>query len=100
VLTSLVRRDSYIALGDSFAASIATRRPGWTDSVARRFRHANPRLDYKNLARAGASSTDVISQQLPRAYALEPDVVTLACGLDELLGGDSVVDLVALTCVS
>jgi hypothetical protein len=82
----------YVALGDSFAAS----RTGWPESVARSLGQISPCLEYKNLARAGASSADVITHQLPAANALGPDVVTLACGIDELLAGESPLDVAVL----
>jgi phosphatidylinositol alpha 1,6-mannosyltransferase len=73
---------TYTALGDSFTAGLVTGEPRWADEVARAL---GPRTRYENLAWIGATSADVEREQLDRAISLEPDVVTLVCGANDVL---------------
>ncbi len=73
---------TYVALGDSFTAGLVPGEPRWADEVARAL---GPRTRYENLAWVGATSADVEEKQLERAIALEPDVVTLVCGANDVL---------------
>jgi lysophospholipase L1-like esterase len=73
---------SYVALGDSFTAGTGCD-PGlaWADRLAR----ALPgRITYRNLAVHGATSTQVREQMRP-ALQLEPDLVTVVCGTNDVL---------------
>ncbi len=73
---------TYVALGDSFTAGLVTGEPRWADEVARAL---GPRTRYENLAWVGATSADVEERQLVQALSLEPDVVTLVCGANDVL---------------
>jgi lysophospholipase L1-like esterase len=76
---------TYVALGDSFTAgreSIEAER--WADRLAAGLRAVNPALTYRNLAVDGASSAEVL-EQLPEAIALQPDLVTVICGANDVL---------------
>ena len=73
---------TYVALGDSFTAGLVSGEPRWADEVALAL---GPSTRYENLAWVGATSADVELQQLDRALALEPDVVTLVCGANDVL---------------
>jgi lysophospholipase L1-like esterase len=76
----------YAALGDSFTAGAAGNGDtGFADSLAQLLRDANPGLEYRNLAVAGARSVEVAGEQLPEALAFEPDVVTLVSGGNDAL---------------
>ena len=73
---------TYTALGDSFTAGLVDGEPRWADEVARAL---GPRTRYENLAWVGATSADVEERQLEQALALDPDVVTLVCGANDVL---------------
>jgi lysophospholipase L1-like esterase len=73
---------TYVALGDSFTAGLVPGEPRWADEVARAL---GPDTRYENLAWVGATSADVEQNQLGRALALDPDVVTLVCGANDVL---------------
>jgi lysophospholipase L1-like esterase len=73
---------TYVALGDSFTAGLAAGEPRWADEVARAL---GPGTRYENLAWVGATSSDVELEQLERALSLDPDVVTLVCGANDVL---------------
>jgi lysophospholipase L1-like esterase len=73
---------TYVALGDSFTAGLQEGAPRWADEVAREL---GPDTRYENLAWVGATSEDVERVQVDRAIALEPDLVTLVCGANDVL---------------
>lgn len=77
---------TYVALGDSFTAGHGEVEEGqpWPDRVAARLREVNPDLAYRNFAVDGATSAEVL-EQLPSAIAMEPDLVTLICGANDVL---------------
>jgi len=71
---------TYVAMGDSFTAGIDPSAPRWPDELARSLG-----AHYVNLAEAGATSKQVEEDQLERALALKPDLVTLVCGANDVL---------------
>ncbi len=73
---------TYVALGDSFTAGLVPGEPRWADEVARAL---GPDVRYENLAWVGATSADVEVNQLARALELQPDVITLVCGANDVL---------------
>lgn len=73
---------TYVALGDSFTSGLTTGETRWPDQVAQAL---GPGVRYENLAWVGATSADVEGSQLPRAISLEPDLVTLICGANDVL---------------
>jgi lysophospholipase L1-like esterase len=82
----VVRR--YVALGDSFTAGA----PGgeaadlrWPDELAASLRGPNPELEYHNLGAAGATTAEVAAGQLVRCVELEPDLVSVVCGANDVL---------------
>jgi lysophospholipase L1-like esterase len=77
---------AYAALGDSFTAgrdSIDAER--WADLLAAGLRRVNPELRYENLAVDGATSAEVLDEQVEPGLALEPDFVTVICGANDVL---------------
>jgi lysophospholipase L1-like esterase len=77
---------AYAALGDSFTAgrdSIDAER--WADLLAAAMRRVNPELRYENLAVDGATSAEVLEEQIDPALALGPDFVTVVCGANDVL---------------
>jgi lysophospholipase L1-like esterase len=73
---------SYVAIGDSFTCGLEGERGGrWADEVARSL----PDADYANLAEIGATSAAVEESQLPEALTLEPDLISLVCGANDVL---------------
>lgn len=73
---------TYVALGDSFTSGLADGESRWADQVARAL---GPDVRYENLAWVGATSEDVELEQLERALSLEPDLITLICGANDVL---------------
>jgi lysophospholipase L1-like esterase len=79
------RFDCYVALGDSFSAGTGAV-PGlaWPDHLAAHLRASNRQLLYRNLAVEGARSKQVMAQ-VPAALQLEPDLITVVCGANDVL---------------
>lgn len=87
---------SFVALGDSFTEGLDDARPdqsgylGWADRFAAMLAAHSPGLRYANLAVRGKLLRQVAEEQVPRAIAMSPDLVSIAAGGNDLLrpGGD------------
>ena len=82
----------YVALGDSFTEGIGDPYPlaanglrGWADLVASHLGSDVPGFRYANLAVRGRRMGDVIDGQIKPALALNPDLVTIYAGMNDLL---------------
>jgi lysophospholipase L1-like esterase len=75
----------YVAMGDSFTAGTGCL-PGeaWPERLTAALRQRSPSLELRNIAVEGATSTEVLDQ-LPVALELEPDLVTVVCGANDVL---------------
>jgi lysophospholipase L1-like esterase len=73
---------AYAAMGDSFTAGLEPGMPRWPDELAEALGHD---VHYENLAEVGATSEQVEREQLPPALELQPDLVTLVCGANDVL---------------
>jgi lysophospholipase L1-like esterase len=84
----------YVALGDSTVEGIGATSPGAT-YVARlhaRLRAVYPQAEAVNLGVGGATSADVVDGQLEHALLLQPHLVTLSIGPNDITGGVAVQD--------
>ena len=80
------RVSSFVALGDSFTAGRGCDPDArWADRLAASLSARNPGLAYENLAVDGATSEQVLAQVGP-AIQLEPELVTLVCGANDVIG--------------
>ena len=82
----------YLALGDSFTEGVGDEDPtrphgvrGWADRVAEQLCAADPAWGYANLAVRGKKIRQVIDEQLETALAMEPTLVTLYAGGNDIL---------------
>jgi lysophospholipase L1-like esterase len=82
---------SFVALGDSFTeglddpAADHSGYRGWADRFAQRLAGQQPGLRYANLAVRGKLLGEVAGEQIPRAIAMGPDLVSIAAGGNDLL---------------
>ncbi|MEV8274070.1 GDSL-type esterase/lipase family protein [Microbacterium sp. NPDC077184] len=86
----------YIALGDSLTEGLcdSSREPrgryrGWADRLAQLLAHAGDDgagLRYANLAVRSRRVRDLAADQVPRALALRPDLVSVFMGANDLVG--------------
>jgi len=87
--------DAFVAIGDSFTEGLEDLDPGggyrgWADLVAGALSAQRPGFRYANLAVRGKRLGEVVAEQLPRAVALAPDLVSLAAGGNDILSGADV----------
>lgn len=82
----------YVALGDSFTEGIGDPDPrsrngvrGWADRLAARLAQDNTGFGYANLAVRGRTMDDILTEQIPQATLLEPDLVTVYAGMNDLM---------------
>lgn len=82
----------YVALGDSFSEGVGDPDPtrpnglrGWADRTAEQLALANPEFRYANLAIRGRKMPQIIAEQIEPAIALEPDLITIYAGGNDIL---------------
>jgi lysophospholipase L1-like esterase len=80
----------YVAIGDSFTEGVGDELPdgrprGWADLVAEGMAAAGERVLYANLAIRGRMLDRIVGEQLEHALALEPTVITLNGGGNDML---------------
>lgn len=85
-------RRRFVAVGDSFTEGVGDPNPrlpngvrGWADRVADRLAKAEPGWEYANLAVRSKRLRHIVADQLPRAVALEPTLITLYAGGNDVL---------------
>lgn len=82
----------YVALGDSFTEGVGDPHPrsrngvrGWADRLAARLSQDTAGFGYANLAVRGRTMDDIMTAQMPLATLLEPDLVTIYAGMNDLM---------------
>lgn len=82
----------YVALGDSFTEGVGDPDPdlpngvrGWSDRVAEVLSAQSPDFGYANLAIRGRKLDGIIAEQVDAAIALEPDLITIYAGANDIL---------------
>jgi len=96
----------FAALGDSFTEGLMDgldaqqRHRGWADDVAVALARCavdrgEPGIAYANLAVRGRLLTQVVDEQLPAVLALQPDLVSIAAGVNDTLRPHYDLDTVA-----
>ena len=84
------RWSSFVALGDSFTEGLNDPRPdgsfaGWADRVAEVLSRNDPDFRYANLAIRGLGLGHVAEKQVPAALTMQPDLISLAAGGNDVL---------------
>ena len=84
----------YVALGDSFTEGLGDTDPalpnqvrGWADRAAEQIALAHPEdfWGYANLAIRGKKMHQILSEQIDAAVALQPTLVTIYSGINDIL---------------
>jgi lysophospholipase L1-like esterase len=80
----------YVAVGDSLSEGLGDPLPGgslrgWASLFAEHVRQVAPQLQFTNLAVRGHRTRDAIHRQLPAALAVQPDLVTVFIGGNDVL---------------
>jgi lysophospholipase L1-like esterase len=75
----------WVAMGDSFTAGTDPADQTWASLVRERAGRTSPTA-LLNLAQVGARIDQIEREQLPIAYGIGPDLVTLICGGNDVIG--------------
>ncbi len=79
----------YVALGDSTGSGVGARNGGYVARLFKRIEERRPGSQLSNLCVSGASTADVMRGQLDRGVAMNPDLVTLGIGVNDIGHGVS-----------
>jgi acyl-CoA thioesterase-1 len=75
----------YVALGDSTGVGVGARSGGgYPDRLLRRLSVRHPGIRLENLCESGATSSDLLQDQLPRALQIRPRLITIAIGINDV----------------
>lgn len=86
-----MRYERFVALGDSCTEGLDDPYPGgssyrgWADLAASTLATANPQLRYANLGVRGRRLDQIVVEQLPAALDLQPDLVALFGGANDVM---------------
>ena len=88
-IVSHVRFARYVAIGDSQTEGLwdgddAAGLVGYADRLAAMLDSLHPGLMYANLAVRGRQVRDVLTDQLPQALAMNPDLITVCVGMNDV----------------
>ena len=80
----------YVAIGDSQTEGLwdgndAVGCLGFADRLAAMIDSIHPGLHYANLAIRGKLVADVLSEQVPQALAMQPDLITVCIGMNDVI---------------
>src|ERR1041385_4406374 len=74
----------YVALGDSTGAGVGARDGGYVARLFKRLEERRPQSKLSNLCVSGATTADLVRDQLERSVALNPDLVTIGIGINDI----------------
>jgi acyl-CoA thioesterase I len=74
----------YVALGDSTGAGVGAREGGYPARLFKRIEERRPGSTFSNLCVSGATTADLLRDQLERGVALNPDLVTVGIGINDI----------------
>ena len=74
----------YVALGDSTGYGIGAREGGYVKRLFDRINERRPGSTLQNLCVSGATTDDLVRGQLDRAVELNPDLVTVGIGINDI----------------
>lgn len=84
----------FVAIGDSITEGYGmdpvegVEHLPWAERLARELRATRPAFELHNLAWRNLRAAEIVESQLPRAVALEPDLVSIAAGANDMLDPD------------
>jgi acyl-CoA thioesterase I len=74
----------YVALGDSTGAGVGAREGGYVARLFKRIEERRPGSTLSNLCVSGATTEDLVRGQLEKGVALNPDLVTIGIGINDI----------------
>lgn len=79
----------YVALGDSTGSGVGAREGGYVARLFKRIVERRPESTLTNLCVSGSTTADVLRGQLSRGIAMDPELVTLGIGINDIGHGFS-----------
>ncbi len=76
--------DLYLALGDSTGVGVGAKSGGYPDRLLARLRSLRPAARLLNLCSSGATTLDVLQEQVPDALSVRPALITLGIGINDV----------------
>lgn len=89
-LTPISGPVNYVALGDSTGVGVGAREGGYVARLFKRIAARRPNSKLTNLCVSGATTSDVLRNQLPKALRDDVNLVTLGIGINDVGHGFSV----------
>ncbi|NBC45490.1 SGNH/GDSL hydrolase family protein [Corallococcus exiguus] len=84
---------NYVSLGDSTAVGVgASQGGGYPDRLASRLRKDGLPVGHSNLGQSGARVRDIVNNALKRVIALQPTLITLGVGTNDIWRGTEVAE--------
>jgi len=74
----------YVALGDSTGAGVGARDGGYVARLYKRIEEQRPGSTLSNVCVSGATTADLVRDQLQRGVAMNPDLVTVGIGINDI----------------
>jgi lysophospholipase L1-like esterase len=74
----------YVALGDSTGSGVGAREGGYVVRLFKRLVERRPGSRLTNLCVSGATTVDLLRDQLERGVAMNPDLVTVGIGINDI----------------
>src|SRR5829696_6457906 len=74
----------YVALGDSTGAGVGAREGGYVPRLFKRIAERRPESKLSNLCVSGATTVDLLRGQLEQGVAMNPDLVTVGIGINDI----------------
>src|ERR1041385_4602062 len=74
----------YVALGDSTGSGVGAREGGYVARIFKRLVARRPGSRLTNLCVSGATTADLLRDQLKRGVAMNPDLVTVGIGINDI----------------
>ena len=74
----------YVALGDSTGYGIGAREGGYVKRLFNRINERRPGSTLQNLCMSGATTEDLIRDQLERGVAANADLITVGIGINDI----------------
>ena len=90
--TPITEPINYLALGDSTGVGVGARNGGYVGRLFNRIVAARPDSKLTNLCVSGATTADVLRDQLEEGLATKPNLITLGIGINDIGHGVSIDD--------
>ena len=74
----------YVALGDSTGAGVGAREGGYVARLFKRIEERRPGSTLSNVCVSGATTEDLLRDQLEKGVAMNPDLVTVGIGINDI----------------